>query len=241
MSETNEKGIDAVGVEPRRASRRWLRWSAVALVVVAGALWFGVFLPKLRMARLNRNESGAIAALKNISSAQSQLQASGLQDANGNGQGEYGFFGQLSGTVPLRRPAGQEPRLCWPPVLSASFGEVANGRVQVGGYWFEMFLPAADGQWAAERSGQACDTEDSEVFWVCYAYPVERGVTGMRSFMIDQSGDVFASNLSAFAREDRPDPGVSGYQFDEMVPQWLVGARIAANSADVNGNYWVVV
>jgi type II secretory pathway pseudopilin PulG len=46
-----------------------------------------VAVPNLLRSNVNRNEAFAIAALKNISSAQAQFQASGIADPDGDGQG----------------------------------------------------------------------------------------------------------------------------------------------------------
>ena len=61
------------------------------IVVAIIAIIASIAIPNLLSARLNANESAAIATLKNISSAQSQCQASGVIDTNANGQGEYGY------------------------------------------------------------------------------------------------------------------------------------------------------
>ena len=76
------------------------------IVVAIIAIIASIAIPNLLSARLNANESAAIATLKNISSAQSQCQASGVSDTNANGQGEYGYFGELAGRVGIRDGAG---------------------------------------------------------------------------------------------------------------------------------------
>ena len=73
------------------------------LVVIAIiAIIASIAIPNLLSARLNANESAAIATLKNISSAQAQCQASGIIDANNNGAGEYGYFAELAGGTAVR-------------------------------------------------------------------------------------------------------------------------------------------
>ncbi|MFN3243523.1 MAG: hypothetical protein ACE37K_18610 [Planctomycetota bacterium] len=244
MNDDND-GVDAIDPrtpEPEVARPRRLRWwLAGALAAALTTIWLVVIEPNLRAARINRNESAAIAALKNISSAQAQMQAAGVNDGDGNGQGEYAFFGQLAGSALLRRPSGQPPVRCDPPVLSARFGDVVDGRVRVGGYWFEMFLATADGEWVAERADQVhlVSIAESEVLWTCYAYPVELGVTGRRAFMTNQSGDVLMTNQAGYAGDDRPEPGLAGFAYDGD-PTWIVGARVAANTADAHGHTWVV-
>ena len=72
------------------------------IVVAIIAIIASIAIPNLLSARLNANESAAIATLKNISSSQSQCQASGVIDANSNGAGEFGYFGELSGAQFVR-------------------------------------------------------------------------------------------------------------------------------------------
>src|SRR5689334_25170878 len=113
------------------------------IVVAIIAIIASIAIPNLLSARLNANESAAIATLKNISSSQAQCQASAVIDANNNGAGEYGYFGELSGSKPVRNDAagGVGTNLITPPVLSTAFGNVAASRVVRSGYIFQMYLP----------------------------------------------------------------------------------------------------
>lgn len=222
---------------------RWLY--GLAGVAIAAGVAFAFAWPEIVRIRINRNESAAIATLKNLSSSQSQLQASGLCDANGNSQGEYGFLGQLAGAVALRRPVGDTPMFCDPPVVSAIFANVVGGRVRLGGYWFEMFLPSDDGSWVSEREdGARVSPRWSEVLWTCYAYPVEYGSTGLRAFMLNQSGDVIATNQAArrrkYSGDHRPKPGAAGFAAGSGAAPFL-DAKVSANTVDRAGDTWVVL
>ena len=170
------------------------------IVVAIIAIIASIAIPNLLSARLNANESAAIATLKNISSAQAQCQASGVIDANGNGAGEYGFFAELSGAVDVRGAAvGTKVS---PPVLSGAFGNLAtvgaDGAVIRSGYYFQMWLPDnADDGVAEDPAGGVKvatppDAAKSEVLWCCYAWPASFGNSGKRAFFVNQSGDVLA-------------------------------------------------
>ncbi|MEC7726779.1 MAG: DUF2950 family protein, partial [Planctomycetota bacterium] len=176
------------------------------IVVAIIAIIASIAIPNLLSARLNANESAAIATLKNISSAQSQCQASGVIDTNANGQGEYGYFGELSGRVGVRNDAGAaSTNLITPSVLSAAFGNIANDTttttVSRSGYNFQMSLPDANAAGVAEGGSggvgsTAPDASQSEVLWCCYAWPNARGNSGNRTFFVNQSGDVLATNAN---------------------------------------------
>ena len=164
----------------------------VGAVVIDGSSTRITVSRELRRAfQARRNESAAIATLKNISAAQAQCEASGAIDMNGNGRGEYGTFAELTGRDVVR---GGKFALS-PPVLSAVFQRVERGAVQRNGYCFCVFLPGKDGALVAELAGggpdvAAIDAARAETGWCVYAWPIEAGVTGQRVFVIDQSGNL---------------------------------------------------
>jgi prepilin-type N-terminal cleavage/methylation domain-containing protein len=212
------------------------------IVVAIIAIIASIAIPNLLSARLNANESAAIATLKNISSGQAQCQASGVIDTNSNGSGEYGYFGELSGKVAVR---GGTATIS-PPVLSAAFGNVAGSRVTRSGYLFQMYLPSATATGVAEAatggvSGTAPDASKSETLWCCYAWPVAQGNSGKRTFFINQAGDVLATNHNS----STPYNGTTTMPgYDEAFRTGTSGALdcpVAANTTAVDGNMWVVV
>lgn len=213
-----------------------------ATIAATGFAALAFALPVIERSDPNTNESFAIAALKNISSAQAQMQASGLIDCNANDQGEYGFLGELAGAVPVRAPADGASSRCEPAVLGARFGQIRGGRVRTGGYVFEMLLPGPGGTWISETSHDrpappVVVPASAEVEWICYAWPVEHGRTGRRAFMITQGGDVLATNMAVelYSGDRGPLPGVAARRLVDGA--W----RLAANAEDARGNTWVVV
>ena len=84
--------------------------------------------------------------------------------------------------------------------------------------------------------GDGVDVDGSEVHWLCYAWPVEHGVTGVRAFVCDQDGNLLASSMAEelYSGTMGPIPGVSSFR------RTLDGWRLAANEIDVRGNSWVV-
>lgn len=222
-----------------RAVLRRRRYLGVVLALVPAVayLMIGIVRPNISLCGRNANESAAIATLKNISSGQSQMQASGTIDVDGNGQGEYGFFAEMAGTAPLR--STKAPLM--QPVLSENFGNVVGGRVKRGGYWFQMFLPHTADGWTTELpaggGGPEVRVEGAEEFWMCYAWPVERGKTGNRAFFISQCGCVMATNMAneAYSGGKAPLAGLSAFAVDDSENPY------AANAVDKRGNTWVVI
>lgn len=175
------------------------------------------------------NESVTIAILKHVSSAQSQLQASGGIDMDGDGNGEFGFFAELAGVVPLR---GSDAT-CEPQLLSSRFGNVQRGRVQCSGYWLQIFLPYGPDAWIGEhhnRHGTArVNPVRAEEEWLCYAWPVAPGRSGSRAFLITHEGSLLAT---PFEEDAQVVPGRFGFR--------RVGChfRPAYNQVDELGFAW---
>ncbi len=170
------------------------------IVIAIIAIIAAIAIPNLLSARLNSNETAAIATLRNIISAQSQFQTTSRADENNNGVGEYGTFGELSGSVNVRGST----RTLAPPVLSSAFRSVnATGQVSRSGYLFAMYLPDTAGKGIPEASGGgiaagALNADIAETTWCCYAWPTNYGNTGNRSFFVNQGGDITATEDATY-------------------------------------------
>lgn len=194
----------------------------------------------------NANEAAAIATLKNICSAQAQCQASGVIDGNGNGAGEYGFFGELSGAVVVRNDekGGVGNAKIVPPVLSFAFSKVKGSRVERSGYIFQIFLPAADGSAVGEAetggaAGVTIDPRRAETTWCAYAWPISEQ-TGRRCFFVNQSGDVSATNNEAqgYAGVEKPPLPTAAFAKGSS---GKLDAPMAANAEGGDGGHWRIV
>ncbi|MBI5362257.1 MAG: prepilin-type N-terminal cleavage/methylation domain-containing protein [Planctomycetes bacterium] len=228
------------------------------IVVAIIAIIAGVGIPKLMSARTNSNEAAAIATLRALSSSQAQIQASGALDTDADGAGEFGYFGELSGTQPLRIHVGAAPGMGTPGVdeldpsiLAAHFGSVdANGWVTRSGYHFAIFLPApaAGGVVAGlpENAGGGAvaaalpDPNGGETYWCCYAWPVDHQGTGVRAFFVDEEGDLLQCQNRAVA----PFDGAAHVPtFDECyaVAGDMASGPVVGSASVVSGQTWTPV
>ena len=157
-----------------------------------------IAIPNLLSSRINANEAAAIQTLRTVLSGQSSFQIRKVvdNDVPPDGEGEYGYLGELAGIVNLR---GAVVAL-GPPTLGAKLGIVQNGAVTTNGYHYQLYLPGPGGIPVAEdpAGGKAnigeLDADLAERFWVCYAWPAQINTSGNRVFVINQTGEILMSN-----------------------------------------------
>ncbi len=181
------------------------------IVVAIIAIIAAVAIPKLVGARSSANESNAIGTLRTIATAQSQALASGSIDSNGNGAGEHGYFGELSGLQPARVSAGGVPAAgivgideLDPSSLVSGMGNVVSRCVQRGGYYFQIWLPGATVGGAVpglaedpnggKNAAPFPDPDNCSTLWCAYAWPVARGSTGNTVYFMNQAGQMLQMN-----------------------------------------------
>jgi prepilin-type N-terminal cleavage/methylation domain-containing protein len=185
------------------------------IVVAIIAIIASIAIPKLMSARISANENAAIATLRSIASAQAQLESACAIDTDADGGGEFGFFGELSGVAPLRvydpntgLPALDAAGLPLDPAIlptpfSAGFLVAGEWIVERAGYYYKMYLPdvtnagdiAGIAETGPDQIGGATaaampNSDNCEILWCCYAWPVEAEATGNRAFFVNQEGDL---------------------------------------------------
>jgi len=237
------------------------------IVVAIIAIIASIAIPKLLSARISANENAAIATLRSIASAQGQLQAQSAIDTDADGGGEYGYFGELAGTDFLRVWTAGGPALgvagteLNPAILPTAFGNIANSVVERAGYNFQVFLPDAlngvNVPGLPEAAGGGAggtfpDSNNCEVLWACYAWPVTKGTTGNRVFFINQEGDLLQTLNPETATTTTYD-GVTGPAYNAAYSTMAgaptgsltgMGARLgitAQGEAAEDANIWTVV
>lgn len=213
------------------------------IVVAIIAIIASIAIPNLLSARLSANESAAIATLRNIVSAQAQIQAQAAIDEDADGIGEHGSFAEMAGAVGLRGTGN----LLAPPVLSGALGNTdANGYVQKAGYYFLLFLPddaAAPLPEAPNQGGPdaGVDPDLCENTWACYAWPVNLANTGNRTFMVNQSGDMIQTTGAVAPYDGTDTPIATGLEGYDAAGDGDMGDPLAIGIAGTDGNTWVSV
>ncbi|MDA1265125.1 MAG: prepilin-type N-terminal cleavage/methylation domain-containing protein [Planctomycetota bacterium] len=240
------------------------------IVVAIIAIVAAVAIPKLMSARISANENAAVATLRSIAAAQQQFQSSCAIDTDADGGGEFGFFGELSGTDAMRiyavstgLPAlGTAPDdQLDPPFLATAFGNVVpdgstEGVVERQGYYFKIYLPgptagaitpglAEAGGGGAESGdmGAAWGSSNSEILWCAYAWPVDTEKTGNRCFFINQEGDLVQFDNRDVTYEGTANVPTFGAAYSNATANSMeedLGLSVMGFTAN-DGNVWTAV
>jgi prepilin-type N-terminal cleavage/methylation domain-containing protein len=170
------------------------------IVIAIIAIIAAIAIPNLLAARLSTNETAAVATLRNLTSAQAQFQQSAKADADADGSGEYGGFVEMSGGG-----VGRMAAVLNPPVLSGAFRVLnAQGCVSRSGYFFKIYLPGAAGVGVGEPqtgfvAASGLNADLAETTWCSYAWPVNYGQSGNRTFFTNQGGDLVTTEAAAYS------------------------------------------
>ncbi len=179
-------------------------------LVTGVAITAAIAIPGLLRARISSNETSAIGTLRTLSTSQNQFQNANMKDRDIDGVGEYGFFTELAGTLPV--PVGnQEGSPARPTFINSVLGATSlknGGIAEKSGYYFLLFLPSGSENGPIRENGQPVppvfsdpmsETESAEINaqetrWCAYAWPVSAGNSGNKAFFINQAGEVCATS-----------------------------------------------
>lgn len=127
-------------------------------------------------------------------------------DQDGDGMGEFAFLGEMAGADRL---PGTGIRLDTAPHAPLWVRDRdPDGRASQHGYYFHLWLPTGAGKAIPEgranaREQVAADADGQEARFACYAWPIERGVTGRRAFCVVPGAHVYATEAATHAYSGR--------------------------------------
>jgi len=221
-----------------RGSTAGLTITELIVVVAILVILAVVGLPSLLSGRISANEAAVVQTMRSVSTAQATLKQMNAIDNEGvpDGAGEYGYLAEMTGSSDLR---GQGSTL-GTPVLGGKLGVVRDGVVTANGYHFALYMPDADGVGVAEdaNGGKAdpgeLDPKLAEQFWLCYAWPANRGNTGNRVYAINESGDIVRcdNRLPQYSGRGNPPEFDAAFLLDnDMTSGFAVDAQGADGAA----------
>ncbi len=236
----------------------------VVLVTGVGHARTSVVVSDPARDRIATDEAAAIDALKAIVSAQEQFKAGAHIDTNCDGEGEYGYFAEIAGSLAMRIAEGDP---CQPaagrvpddvllrPLLRHPFGILRWSCVSYRGYLFEMWLPGPtsvgrvggtlEDSYGGKQAPPYPDPVNGAHMWCCYAWPISYDLTGRRAFFVNERGEVLEyANRRSSPYSGRPaaPPFDNGPRFDEAysIPGDM-GSPLRIGLPNANGTIWYPV
>jgi hypothetical protein len=212
------------------------------MILVVIAVLVTIALPNLLSSEMEAQETAALATVRQIVQSQMVFQNRKEADLNGNGTGEFGTFGELSGNVAVRAANGGT-RFMDPSAINPSFRAISPlGEMLRNGYYYRLYLPGPAGEGMLELPGGGADAgvsaELAESTWCVYAWPQRYGVTGRSTYFVCQGGDIVSTDDARYSGPGAPLP--AGAAFAEPGPAGNINGVVAVNEPGRDGNTWHV-
>lgn len=183
---------------------------ALILAILAISVGFTYFLVTEAVPGIiegGRRAAGktAVSTLRTLYWGQNLFRQQALVDQNGNGVGEFGFFGEMTGVAPLRGSQERSPA----GILRPRFFKLAEGALAGiainGPYCYVIYLPGEGGPLIEDAQGKVgengASAELQESHWIAYAWPLEVGATSDKVYFINQFEEIFESDNLAAAQK----------------------------------------
>jgi prepilin-type N-terminal cleavage/methylation domain-containing protein len=192
--------------------KRVLGFTLIELMIVVAiiAIIAAIAIPGLLRARISANEGSASAGLRSLASGQASFAKSCAVDQDGDGQGEYGTFNELTGQANRRKHKDVTATLAplsigdMSVAMAATLPSVLENTsflASKSGYYYHLYLPGVVSDmlddspsydWESLTEGPAIQQQENR--WICYAWPATYKSSGLRAFVCDQSAEVYASS-----------------------------------------------
>jgi prepilin-type N-terminal cleavage/methylation domain-containing protein len=213
----------------------------LAILVILSIL-ITIALPSFMRSKLDADETAAIATVRQIVQSQVIFANRKEADLNGNGVGEHGTFGEMSGNVAVRAANGGT-KFMDPSAINPSFRAISPlGEMVRSGYYYRLYLPGPAGEGLLELPGGGADpavsAELADNTWCVYAWPQKYGLTGRRTFFANQTGDITSTDDPKYTGPGAPLP--PGAAFADTGPAGNINGLIAVNEVGRDGNTWSV-
>ena len=210
------------------------------IILVVIAILVTIALPSLLGSRVSANENAAFATVRTIVQAQLAFVNRKEADLNQNGTGEFGTFGEMSGNVAVRAANGGT-KFMTPSTINPSFRAISPiGEMLRNGYYYRVYLPSVTGDGLIEKPGggadETVDPELAETYWSLYAWPQRHGVSGVKTFFANHSGDIHFTEDPTYSGPGAPLTAGSALLPGAPATKMLGGLASGVTGRD--GNVW---
>lgn len=186
-------------------------------------------------------EGSAVSRLRTLLWAQDTVKSNHFIDRDGDGNAEYAFLQQLSGTAPL--PNGKPIPT---PLLMGALSQLDRSSGQTvlmdGGFCHVVYLMGPDGRGQGEHANGlerpgSIDPAGASKYWVAYAWPAQLEKSGRRAFFINQDEEIWET------KNDGTGQGYAGLDkipaFDAALPRPDLSSVPVEGQPHGDGGIWI--